>query len=222
MQEDVARHHQHLKEQTLWKREGWGGWENITDWTVTPHQDVQQLYELIHGHIKTNMFKSHLIPHNLSVPHLLRPWCHFLWHVVGYLEIRVGSYSRCLLNHRWCFNSGKTNNTEFRLINKESFDHALMATHLWHDRLDNYSPAFTRKTVLFSSSPRIWWESSLIRSTAIKVFPEPVFKQTIVLCSRAASRSSTWKCNWVKLFSKMQCTMNNNIKLFFFNSARMH
>lgn len=27
----------------------------------------------------------------------------------------------------------------------------------------------------------------------MNVFPEPVFKQTIVLCSRAASRSSTLK-----------------------------
>lgn len=56
-----------------------------------------------------------------------------------------------------------------------------------------FVPVLTRKTVLLPSSWRIWWESSFIRSTAINVFPEPVFKQTIVLCSRAASRSSTWR-----------------------------
>lgn len=55
-------------------------------------------------------------------------------------------------------------------------------------------PVLTRKTVFLPCpwpSARIWWESSLVRSTAMKVFPESVFRQTIVLCSRAASRSST-------------------------------
>lgn len=55
-------------------------------------------------------------------------------------------------------------------------------------------PVLTRNTVFLSCCwllALIWWESSLVSSTAMKVFPESVFRQTIVLCSRAASRSST-------------------------------
>lgn len=55
-------------------------------------------------------------------------------------------------------------------------------------------PVLTRNTVFLPCSwlvALIWWESSLVSSTAMKVFPESVFRQTIVLCSRAASRSST-------------------------------